>query len=154
MRDLEKTISWNGWSPTSFPDGRLQEAGGIVWKDGSDGTMDRESPQLYQFNYRKEVDYISGACLLLRKSLWDTVGGFDERFSPAYYEDTDLAFAIRRAGREVIYQPKSKVIHYEGVSNGKDLNTGIKRYQLRNKEVFRQKWASELKQTTMKMART
>ncbi len=130
-----------------FPNGRLQEAGGIIWKDGSGWNYGRdESPHAPQFNYCKEVDYISGACLLLRKALWDSVGGFDERFSPAYYEDTDLAFTIREAGYKVVYQPKARVIHYEGVTNGKDLSTGVKKYQSRNKEIFRKKWAALLEE--------
>ena len=78
--------------------------------------------------------------------MWDSVGGFDERFSPAYYEDTDLAFTIREAGYKVVYQPKARVIHYEGVTNGKDLSTGVKKYQSRNKEIFRKKWAALLEE--------
>ena len=76
----------------------------------------------------KEVDYISGAAILIPRKLWEQIGGFDERFAPAYYEDTDLAFEVRKAGYRVVYQPRSKVVHFEGISNGTDVNgTGLKR---------------------------
>ncbi len=129
-----------------FEDGVLQEAGGIVWSDATGWNFGRgQDPNGPEFNYTREVDYISGACLLLQKSLWERVNGFDERFRPAYYEDTDLAFQIRSLGLKVVYQPKSVVVHFEGVSNGTDLGSGIKKYQLKNREVFYQKWESVLK---------
>ena len=83
---------------------------------------------------------------MIRKSLWEEIGGFDERFAPAYCEDSDLAFEVRKHGRRVVYQPKSVVIHFEGISNGTDVNgTGLKKYQLVNQEKFREKWKAELK---------
>lgn len=124
-----------------YADGRLQEAGGIVWDDASawnyGNRMDAAMPE---YNYVKEADYISGAALLVRKALWEEIGGFDERFAPAYYEDTDLAFAARKRGYQVLYQPLSVVVHFEGVSNGKDVSAGQKAYQEKNRAKFYEKW--------------
>ena len=128
-----------------YPNGILQEAGGIVFNDGGCSNYGKGyNADFPEYNYVKEVDYISGASIIIRKSLWDTIGGFDERFSPAYYEDTDLAFELRKHGYKVMYQPKSVVIHFEGISNGKDIKYGIKKYQAINKYKFIEKWKNEL----------
>lgn len=124
-----------------YPDGYLQEAGGIVWKDGSAWNYgNRKSPEDPEYNYVKEVDYISGAAIMIRKALWEEIGGFDERFTPAYYEDTDLAFEVRKRGFKVMYQPLSVVVHFEGVSNGTDIESGQKQYQQINYQKFYDKW--------------
>ena len=82
-----------------YADGWLQEAGGIMWKDASAWNYgNRKKPEDAEYNYVKEVDYISGACIMIRKELWEKIGGFDERFAPAYYEDADLAFEVRKHG--------------------------------------------------------
>ena len=128
-----------------FANGALQEAGGIMWKDGSAwnfGRMDDAAKPAY--SYLKEVDYISGACLMVRRTLWKQLGGFDERFAPAYYEDADICFAVRDAGYRVVYQPAACVFHFEGVSNGTDLNAGVKQHQVTNQQVFADKWQAVL----------
>jgi len=128
-----------------YPDGRQQEAGGIIWNDASGWNFGRlDDPMKPEYNYVKEVDYISGAAIMIRKSLWTEIGGFDERYVPAYYEDTDLAFEVRAHGYKVMYQPKSIVIHFEGVSNGTDLGSGIKKYQVVNNQKFLEKWKKVL----------
>ncbi|MFT6955207.1 MAG: GT2 family glycosyltransferase/glycosyltransferase involved in cell wall biosynthesis [Halieaceae bacterium] len=128
-----------------YPDGNLQEAGGIIWSDGSGwnyGNMD--SPDKPQYCYSKAVDYISGASIMVRKSFWDEVEGFDPQYTPAYYEDTDLAFEATSRGYQVIFHPHSVVTHFEGQTHGTDENSGIKSYQLTNREKFRTKWADKL----------
>jgi len=128
-----------------YPDGLLQEAGGIVWKDASAWNYgSRRSPEDPEFNYVKEADYISGAAVMIRRSLWEEIGGFDERFAPAYYEDTDLAFEVRKRGYLVLYQPLSQVVHFEGVSNGTSVQTGLKHYQQVNFSKFYEKWREVL----------
>lgn len=124
-----------------YPDGRLQEAGGILWKDGSAWNFGNgKNPALPEYCYVKEADYISGAAIMIRRSLWEQIGGFDVRYSPAYCEDSDLAFEVRKAGYHVLFQPKSVVVHFEGRSNGTDTSSGLKSYQIINQEKFFEKW--------------
>lgn len=129
-----------------YPDGSLQEAGGIVWNDGNGWNYGRnDDPGKPEYNYVKDVDYISGASIMVRTKFWTDVDGFDERFVPAYYEDTDLCFQARQKGYRVVYVPQSVVTHFEGKSHGTEETSGIKAHQIRNKEVFQEKWANVLK---------
>lgn len=148
--DLMKKDEKIGMTGSKFiyPDGRLQEAGGIIWKDGSAWNFGHgQSPDASEFNYVKEADYISGACILIRSALWKEIGGFDTRYAPAYCEDSDLAFEVRRKGYKVVYQPLSEVIHYEGYSHGVDGQAGsIKEYQAINNRKLKEKWHTVFQQ--------
>lgn len=128
-----------------YADGYLQEAGGIIWKDASAWNYGNgQNPNDSEFNYVRETDYVSGAAMIIRTSLWNEIGGFDERFAPAYCEDSDLAFEVRKRGYKVMYQPKSVVVHFEGISNGVNVTEGQKKYQVENQKKLYEKWKEEL----------
>lgn len=128
-----------------FPDGSLQEAGGIIWSDARGWNYGRnDDAKKSQYNFVRDVDYVSGAALMVRAELFRAVGGFDERFAPAYYEDADLCFTVRASGKRIVYEPASIVFHYEGGTSGTDLASGAKRHQVANQSVFYQKWKTVL----------
>jgi GT2 family glycosyltransferase/glycosyltransferase involved in cell wall biosynthesis len=129
-----------------YPDGRLQEAGGIVFDDGAGWNYGRfDDPADPRYNFRREADYCSGAAIMLWRELFVQFGGFDARYAPAYYEDTDLAFAIRAAGLKVFYEPAATVVHFEGITAGTDTASGMKRFQVVNHDKFVDKWKDALR---------
>ncbi|MGD9021625.1 MAG: glycosyltransferase, partial [Lysobacterales bacterium] len=128
-----------------YPDGRLQESGGIIYNDASGWNYGRDDvADRPEYEFLREADYVSGACIALRTSLFRELGGLDERYAPAYYEDTDLAFRIRGAGLKVFVQPSSVVVHHEGITSGTDTSSGTKRFQVINRQKFLERWQAEL----------
>jgi O-antigen biosynthesis protein len=129
-----------------YPDGRLQEAGGAIWQDASGWNYGKfDDPDHPRYNFAREADYCSGACLIIARALFESLGRFDAHYAPAYYEDTDLAFKVRHAGHRVIYQPHARIIHHEGLTSGRDLKTGVKAHQVTNLTKFQSRWGDRLR---------
>jgi GT2 family glycosyltransferase len=128
-----------------YPNGVLQEAGGVVFADGSAWNFGNGGdPDDPLFNSVREVDYCSAAALITRRELFLAVSGFDLQYSPAYYEDTDYCFKLRSHGFRIIYQPASIVVHREGATAGKDEHSGVKRFQSANRQKFVDTWRRSL----------
>ena len=117
----------------------------MVWRDGSAWNYGKfDDPAKPEYSYRREVDYVSGAALMVPRDLFWEVGGFDEHYLPAYYEDVDLALAVREAGRSVVFQPLSQIVHDEGATSGTDLTKGVKARQIENLEKLATRWRQRL----------
>ena len=124
-------------------DGRLQEAGSMVWNDGSAWGYGRgDDPDLPRFNFRRPVDYTSGAFLFTPRSLFSELGGFDATFSPAYYEDSDYCFKVWNKGLKVVYEPRAAIRHYESASS--EIEQNVKDSIAKNQAKFFQKWQEHL----------
>lgn len=121
------------------PDGSLQEAGSILGPFGEAIGYGRgDHPLKPEYSYVREVDFCSGACLLVRKELFQALGGFDERFSPAYYEDCDLCLGLAHRGYKVLYHPGVTVFHHEYAGSGNGARA--RRYMAQNRELLFRKW--------------
>lgn len=128
-----------------FPDGVLQEAGAIVWSDGSAFPVGRgEPPGSLAYSYARDVDYASANGLLVRRDVFDAAGGFDERFFPGYYEDVDLCMTIRhKLGLRIVYEPRSRIVHRESATSGRDPDFRSFLFR-RHQSFFCDKWADVL----------
>ena len=127
----------------SLLDGKLQEAGNIIWRDGSCTGYGRGAdPEDCAFQFQREVDYCSGAFLMFRTERFYELGGLDESFSPAYYEESDFCLRLRQHSLRTIYEPCARLSHYEFASTG-SLSQAVA-LQEKNRELFRKKHAKIL----------
>ncbi|MCZ6508912.1 MAG: glycosyltransferase, partial [Acidobacteria bacterium] len=101
-------------------------------------------PDAPAVGFAREVDYCSGACLIIELDLFHQLGGFDSSYALGYYEDVDLAFRLRERGLRVEYEPRARVYHREGGTAGTDLNEGMKRHQESNRALFAERWSRRL----------
>lgn len=125
-----------------FPDRTLQEAGSIIWRDGSCLGYGRgDNPFRGEYSFPREVHFCSGALLMTPRRLFEKLGKFDERYLPAYYEEADYCMRLREAGYQVWYQPKAIVIHYEFASGNRDQAISL---QIENQKKFVQRWSRQL----------
>ena len=125
-----------------YPDGRLQDGGGIIWGSGNPWNYGNgQNPWDTRFTYARQADYLSGAALMTTRKIWDQVGGFSSYLEPMYFEDTDLSFKVREAGYTTWFVPSSVVYHFEGMTSGTDVSSGFKRYQEVNRPKFKRRWA-------------
>ena len=105
-------------------DGTVQEAGSRILSHG--GTMQWGRGLAWQEAQRigllqaREVDYGSAAALLVRRSVFESIGGFDPIFEPAYFEDVDLQLRIRELGESIWFEPRARVAHHLGKSTSRD----------------------------------
>jgi GT2 family glycosyltransferase len=137
-----------------YPDGRLQEAGCAIFRDGSATKVGYgdDDPTRSHYAHVRPVDYVSGALLATPRRLFEDLGGFDRAYGFGYYEDGDYCFRVRAAGHEVLYQPESVVVHVEGGTAGVDLTRGAKRFQAQNQALFIERWARELERQPVRPA--
>ncbi|NEN87492.1 MAG: glycosyltransferase [Okeania sp. SIO3H1] len=124
-----------------LPDGTLQEAGSIIWQDGTCLGYGRgNSPTAPEYQFKRAVDYCSAAFLLTRRDLFLQLGGFDEDYQPAYFEETDYCVRLQKLGKKIIYDPNVNILHYEFASSS---NTGSSKQAIalmeKNQKIFQQK---------------
>ena len=124
---------------------RVLECGAIVHSDGSARQLGRAaSLQDRRYQFVNDVDYVSGACILLSSELFWRHGGFDELYVPCYYEDTDLCMKLAAEGLRVVVDPRVQILHHEGTSHGSETSRGLKRYQEVNRQRFFTRWRERL----------
>jgi len=126
-------------------DGKLLEAGCIIFNDATAWNYGKNSDHsLSEYNYVKEVDYVSSACCLMRKDLWKKTGWSGRRYSSAYFKDADMAFETRRRGCKVFYQPQAEAVFYGSLSQDMEGADNYK-HKVVNKAKFIKKWGRVLK---------
>ncbi|MCT6854932.1 glycosyltransferase [Bombella sp. ESL0385] len=98
---------------------QLQEAGSIIWRDGATyGYRRQDDPNIPEASFTRDVDYGSAAFLLVKAGLLRRLGGYDTRYWPAYFEDTDLCVRLQKIGARIVYEPLAMVEHLEFGSSG------------------------------------
>lgn len=126
-----------------YPNGDLQDAGGIVWASGNPWNYgNRQNTNDPRFSYARQADYLSGAAMLTPTSVWKELDGLSAYLEPMYFEDTDFAFKVRAAGYTTWFIPSSVVYHFEGMTAGTDVTTGFKKFQEINRPKFKRRWAN------------
>ena len=130
-----------------FANGRLQEAGATLKADGTAEMIGLfDDPTLPHYNYDRDVDYVSGACIAIRRSDFEALGGFDEAFAPAYCEDADLCLRVRKSGKRVRYVATSEIVHHLSISSDAQPNAYKMRQVRTNQQKLLERWGEHLEE--------
>lgn len=131
-----------------YPNGRLQEAGARLTADGGAKMIGLfDDPRLARYGYSRDVDYVSGACFAVRRADFDAINGFDDRYAPAYCEDSDFCMRVRAVlGKRVRYVAASEVCHHLSVTSDAQPNTYKMRQATTNQQKLLERWGEELSQ--------
>lgn len=118
-----------------FPNGAIQSAGGLFDVTGSPyhRCLGYSNPDYEEVATAREVDWVTGATLAIRRELFERVGGFDTSYVKGYWEDVDLCMKVRALGFKVWYEPRATLIHSVG-------STGGNPYFHQNARLFRERW--------------
>lgn len=127
-----------------YPNGRLQEAGCSIRADASTIMVGvGENPDEPHYNYSREVQYVSGACCMVKTAaIGETL--FDTQYAPAYCEDVDLCLRLRDSGGRIFYEPRARAVHHLSVSTGRIGQTRRVQQAVLNQEKLFQKWSDRL----------
>lgn len=125
--------------------GRIHNVGGLVFYQGRTALPWGQGALRGDLRFQQVLDcqYIEGSCMLIKRRVIETIGLFDEVFSPGYYEDSDYCFRAREAGFRCVFSPLSEIYHYASVTasamehDGRGLSVSARR----NEQVFRARWA-------------
>ena len=128
-----------------YPSGWLQEAGTRLLRDGGAELVGlNDLPDLPRYRYSRDVDYCSGACLLLRTADFERLHGFDERYAPAYCEDSDLCMRLRAQGLRIVYCAEATVVHRLSTTSDSIPGDYKLRCIARNLTTFAERWQADL----------
>ena len=122
--------------------GRLRDPGWIIWRSGvtSPALIDLSlDPAAY--TKRRAVDYHGSAGMLFRRAAWESVGGLDDSFYPAYYGDVDFCWRLRQRGWRVLLEPRAVVRHASGGSSSEEFRSFASN---RNRELFLERHAPSI----------
>ena len=132
-----------------YNDNTIQHAGVIVGFGGVAGHAfiglpHNEKGYFSRIICAQDLCAVTGACMMVKKRVFDEVGGFDENLVVAY-NDIDLCLKIREAGYLVVYNPYAELYHYESKSRGlEDTKEKLERFH-KEMDIFRSKWSEIIK---------
>ena len=130
-----------------FPDGKLQEFGGILYEDGTGRNIGKwEDPNEEEYKVLKRAAFVSGCSFYIKRTTISKIGVFDEQFHPCYCEDADYCYTAWENDLEVVVTPQSIIFHFEGATSGTDTNSGFKKYQGINMKKFHAKHGDKVSQ--------
>jgi GT2 family glycosyltransferase len=122
------------------PDGSLQEAGARILASAAGMPIGLGAEILpIELSEARPVDFGGAEALLVRRELFVELGGFDQAYDPAYFEDVDLCLRLRAAGWNIVYEPSAVVIHHQSLSTNEDLEWRAFAYE-RSQAVFSEQW--------------
>jgi len=131
-----------------YPDGRVQHAGVILGPQGLATHVNQfhdktDHGYFGRTSLASEFQACTAACIVVRRSTWDDVGGLDEALQVAF-NDIDFCLRVQRTGLKVTYTPHAQLVHYESVSRGLDTEGEKYRRFMREILMIRDRWGLEI----------
>ncbi len=127
-----------------YPDNTIQHAGVIIGLGGAADHSHRYFPAqsngyFMRLKVVQNVSAVTGACLMTKKSVFNEVGGFDERYQIAF-NDIDFCLKIRQMGYLIVFTPFAKAYHFEFKTRGRDDTFEKQQKFKKEKDLFTKNW--------------